>query len=56
MKFRIIKENDGLYFAEYKFLLFWYYVEGSSSFHIEETRRACRRFKSNDKVVESFKL
>ena len=58
MKFRIKKEDDGLYFAEYKVLLFWYYVNNSSSFYIEETRKACRRFKvfGENELIEVFKL
>lgn len=58
MKFRIKKENDGLYFAEYKALLFWWYVSNSCSFNIAETKEACRRFKDfgENELIEVFKL
>jgi hypothetical protein len=59
MKFRIKKE-DGLYFAEYKEIFYWYYVSGSISRDIEKTRKACRRFKDErfekKKIVENFEL
>ena len=56
MKFRIKKDNDGLYFAEYKELFGWYYVSGSASFDITKTREACKKFEPKDKVVEKFEL
>ena len=54
MKFRIKKEN-GLYLAEHKWMFMWWYIAGSISKDIEETREACRRFERS-KVVESFEL
>lgn len=56
MKFRIKKDKDGLYFAEYKKLFYWYYVSGSASFNITKTREVCRKFKIKDKIIESFEL
>lgn len=63
MKFRIIKESDGFYIAEYKEIFLWWYVDGSASRDIEETRDTCRQFykkffeKEEDGViVESFEL
>ena len=58
MKFRIKKDNDGLYFAEYKKLFFWYYVSNSASFNIIKTKEACKKFKTKgkDEVVENFEL
>jgi len=54
MKFRIKKE-DGLYFAEYKWMFSWWFVSGSVSRNIEKTRESCRRFEKT-KVIEKFKL
>ena len=63
MKFRIIKESDGFYIAEYKEIFLWWYVDGSASRNIEKTRDACRQFYKNffekeedGVIVESFKL
>ena len=54
MKFRIKKE-DGLYFAEYKQGLFWWFLSGSVSKNIEITKRACEQFEK-PKIIEKFKL
>ena len=54
MKFRIRKEN-GLYFAEYKWMFLWLYIYGSISKDIEQTRKACMDF-GQSKIVESFEL
>lgn len=54
MKFRIKKE-DGLYFAEYKQMFFWWFVSGSVSRNIETTRKACKEFE-RPKIVERFKV
>ena len=58
MKFRIKKEYDGLYFAEYKGLFGWWYVSDSASFDIRKTREACKKFgtKKKDDVIENFEL
>ena len=54
MKFRIKKE-DGLYFAEYKWMFSWWFVSGSVSRNIEITKAACGVFE-RPKIVEKFKL
>lgn len=54
MKVRIKKE-DGLYFAEYKWMFSWWFISGSVSRDIEKTREACRQFEL-PKIVERFKI
>jgi hypothetical protein len=56
MKFRIKKDKDEMYFAQYKGWLFWGYVPSSYSFNIKKTREACEKFKDKDKVIETFEL
>ena len=59
MKFRIRKE-DNLYFAEYKSWGRWWFVSGSFSKNIEDTRKACEEYKNrlveNNKDIEVFEL
>ena len=56
MKFRIKVDGDGMYFAEYKKLLFWHYIPGSMSFYMDKAKEKCENFKKKDKVIKSFEL
>ena len=56
MKFRIKVDRDGMYFAEYKKLLFWHYVPGSMSSYIDKAEETCKNFNKKDMVIKSFKL
>lgn len=56
MNFRI-KQEEGFYFAEYRYWGVWLFLKGSYSKNIEDTREACKRFAKYPKgIVESFKL
>lgn len=57
MKFRIKKDEDNLYYAERKIIFFWWYVRGSYSLDIEETKAICVDFSQYHKrhnIVEKF--
>ena len=58
MKFRIKKDSDGWYFAEYKRLLCWHFVYDSYSQNIEKTKKVCKEFKNQkeDELIEEFEL